>query len=78
MDDNSFVRWQGTSIKQLGYASNLVLGLCTASLGFAISLLTDKDFCLYFILGRKMLCRCTSHLSRFDWIGNLVHHKQAS
>lgn len=44
MEDSSFVRWQGTSIKQLGYALNLVLGLCTASLGFAISLLIDKDF----------------------------------
>ena len=44
MEDNSFVRWQQITIGQLGYALNLVLGLCTASLGFAISLLTGKDF----------------------------------
>ena len=32
-----FVRWQGRSIAQLGFVNNTVLGLTTASLGFAVS-----------------------------------------
>ena len=40
----SFVRWQGITITQLGYAVNLILGFATASLGFSLTLLKDKDF----------------------------------
>jgi hypothetical protein len=40
----SFVRWQGIAITQLGYAANLILGFATASLGFSLTLLKDKDF----------------------------------
>jgi hypothetical protein len=42
--NESFVRWQGIAITQLGYAVNLILGFATASLGFALTLLKDKDF----------------------------------
>ena len=42
--NESFVRWQGISVTQLGYAVNLILGFATASLGFALTLLKDKDF----------------------------------
>lgn len=37
----TFVRWQGITITQMGYAVNLILTLATASLGFAITLLKD-------------------------------------
>jgi hypothetical protein len=43
----SFVRWQGTTIQQLGYSINLVLAIATASLGFAVNLLKDSDFHTY-------------------------------
>lgn len=42
--EKSFVRWQGITITQLGYVSNLILGFATASLGFSLTLLRDKDF----------------------------------
>lgn len=42
--NESFVRWQGITVTQLGYAVNLILGFATASLGFALTLLKDKDF----------------------------------
>jgi 4-hydroxybenzoate polyprenyltransferase len=42
--NESFVRWQRITITQLGYAVNLILGFATASLGFALTLLKDKDF----------------------------------
>lgn len=41
----SSIRWTGIAITQLGYAINLILTFSTASLGFAPSLLKDKDFC---------------------------------
>lgn len=36
-DGNPFVRWQGRTLTQLGFVNNTVLGLTTASLGFAVS-----------------------------------------
>lgn len=44
MSKGSFVRWQNTSIQQLGFSINLILALATGSLGFALSLLKDSDF----------------------------------
>jgi hypothetical protein len=41
---DSFVRWQKYTIDQLTYAVGLILTLSTASLGFAVSLLINKDF----------------------------------
>jgi hypothetical protein len=41
---DKFVRWQGVAINQLGYASNLVLGLSTGSLGFAFAQVRGRDF----------------------------------
>ena len=43
-EDESFVRWQGITISQLGYAVNLILGLAVAALGFVITLLLNKEF----------------------------------
>ena len=47
MSEGSFVRWQSTSIQQLGSSINLVLALATGSLGFALSVLKDSDFHAY-------------------------------
>lgn len=41
---NSFVRWQSTTITQLTYSVNLILGLSVAALGFQVTLLLNKDF----------------------------------
>ena len=43
-DSESFVRWQGITITQLTYSVNMVLGLSTASLGFDVTLLMNKEF----------------------------------
>jgi hypothetical protein len=40
----SSIRWTGIVLTQLGYAINLVLTFATATLGFTLSLLRDKDF----------------------------------
>jgi len=42
----SFVRWQSTTIAQLGYSIGLLLSIATAMLGFAFALLKDRDFSL--------------------------------
>jgi len=42
--NESFVRWQATTLAQLGYAINLILSLATASLGFALTLAKDRDY----------------------------------
>lgn len=39
----SFVRWQGRTIEELGKAINLILSLCLATIGFVIAKLLDKD-----------------------------------
>lgn len=43
-ESGSFVRWQGITLTQLGYAVNLILGLAVAALGFLVSLLLKVDF----------------------------------
>src|SRR5690606_2534499 len=40
----SFVRWQSTTIAQLTYAVNLVLGFSVAALAFQITTLLNKEF----------------------------------
>ena len=40
----SFVRWQGITITQLGFAVNLILTFAAASLGFSLTLLKDEHF----------------------------------
>jgi hypothetical protein len=42
--NGAFVRWQTLTIAQVGYAINLILSLATASLGFSLALVKDKDF----------------------------------
>jgi hypothetical protein len=39
-----FVRWQSITLAQLGYTLNVILGLATASLGFAFVSLKQSDF----------------------------------
>lgn len=43
-EKSSFVRWQQITLTQLGYAVNVILAFATASLGFSLSLIRDKDF----------------------------------
>lgn len=43
-DASSFVRWQGITLTQLGYAVNLILAFATASLGFSLSLITEENY----------------------------------
>jgi hypothetical protein len=38
-----FVRWQGRTLEQMGYAINTLLVLANATLGFVISKLLDVD-----------------------------------
>jgi hypothetical protein len=40
----SFVRWQSTTIAQLTYSVNLILGLAVATLGFQVALLLNTQF----------------------------------
>jgi hypothetical protein len=40
----SFVRWQGITIAQLGYVINLLLAFATASLGFGFSFVRECTF----------------------------------
>ncbi len=42
-DSESFIRWQGRAIEQFGYASNLILTLSVAALGYNISQLEELD-----------------------------------
>jgi hypothetical protein len=41
--EGSFIRWQGITITQMGYAVNLVLTFATASLGLALTLFKDPS-----------------------------------
>lgn len=43
-EGNSFIRWQGITLTQLGYAVNLILTFATASLGFSLSLIKDESY----------------------------------
>lgn len=40
----SFVRWQGIALKELGYSVNLLLASATASLGFGFSFVKESGF----------------------------------
>lgn len=40
----SFIRWQSTTISQLTYAVNLILGLSVGALGFQVTLLLNEKF----------------------------------
>ncbi|MEX0792426.1 MAG: hypothetical protein WD045_04785 [Pirellulaceae bacterium] len=41
---DSFIRWQGRTIEQFGYAINLILSLSIAAIGFELSLVLDQEF----------------------------------
>lgn len=43
-NNDSFIRWQGRTIEELGKAINLLLSLCLVTIGFIFSKLIDKDF----------------------------------
>jgi hypothetical protein len=53
----SFVRWQGITREQLGFVTNLILGLATAALGFSFNLVKDKDFPSTCCWGRVLLAQ---------------------
>ena len=44
--NDSFVRWQDISIKQLGFTTNLIFTINIAVIGFLVSKITDKGFIL--------------------------------
>ena len=44
MGNESFIRWQGRNIEELGKAITLLLSLCLATIGFVISKLLDQGF----------------------------------
>ena len=55
-DHDAFVRWQGIAIAQFTYATNVILGLAVATLGFAVTLLLSKEYvpvfwqkCVFFL-----------------------------
>ena len=39
----SSIRWQGRTIEQFGYASNLILGLAIAGIGYETTLILNKE-----------------------------------
>ncbi len=41
---DSFIRWQATTITQLTYSVNLILGLAVGGLGFQVALLLNEKF----------------------------------
>jgi len=43
-EESSFVRWQGKTLTQLGYAVNLILAFATASLGFSLSVIKHESY----------------------------------
>lgn len=60
------IRWQGHTIKQFGYALNLILGLSVATLGYELSHLLDENFkvagwqhCLFVISTLSLLLSIT-------------------
>lgn len=55
-DQRSFTRWQSTTITQIGYAINLILGLATASLGFSLTLAKDREALASSCAARHFLC----------------------
>ena len=64
--NESFTRWQGYTIQELGKATNLLLSLCLATIGFVLSMLLNENFkfnncCCktLLILGTIILLLCT-------------------
>ena len=45
--NESFIRWQGRTIEELGKAVNILLSLCIATIGFIVSKLLEKDFIFF-------------------------------
>lgn len=43
----SYIRWQGRVIEQLGYAINLILGMSVASIGFGVGLYFNYETGFY-------------------------------
>lgn len=43
-NNEKYIRWQGITLNQVTFAINLLLGLATATLGFSVALLKDKEF----------------------------------
>lgn len=45
-NNESFVRWQGRAIQQMGFLNNLLIGLTTGLLAFQTQIAFDKDVAL--------------------------------
>lgn len=45
--NESFIRWQGRSVEQMGFLNNLLTGLSTGLLAFQINFAFSKEFALH-------------------------------
>ncbi len=61
----SFVRWQQTTLRQLGYSINLLLGFAGAALGFEIAQSLDGKIatCVCTIFALSLICLALSLLA---------------
>lgn len=73
--EGSFVRWQATAIAQLGYAVGLILSFAGASLGFALSVVKDKDYLPWVLLGEGIHANVRRFSLGLSWSRPLVCHQ---
>jgi len=65
-ENESFVRWQGRSIQQMGFANNLLVGLATGLLAFQIQIAFNDEITL------STLERCLAILSLIFIFASLI------
>ncbi|GGH18134.1 hypothetical protein FAZ19_11910 [Sphingobacterium alkalisoli] len=53
--NQSFIRWQGRAIEELGKTVNLLLALCLATIGFVVSKFLEKDFSFNSCIGKVFI-----------------------
>ena len=74
-DNDSFQRWQETSLKQLGFTTNLILTINTAVLVYLIDQISSPQFCIlgnpkifytggFFILGISFVLGIVINITR--------------
>ena len=70
-NNDSFIRWQGRTIEELGKAINLLLSLCLVTIGFIFSKLIDKDFQFHYC-NSKLLVITGSFILLLSTVINLI------
>jgi len=90
MGNESFIRWQGRTINQMGFAINVLLILSTGALGFIISILLHLDKCrtpiefvillhgaLFFAFSILLGCICSiNRLSSFRLTAQIARSRE--